>query len=168
MAAKPPRSWTLPSVRFPYGEPRDFFPPSIVPFFLETIRVAALTLDCASLGGRVRTQRGWRPGFTFLEHDDPSVLVWGPRRRRRSRRKDGTALVGQASLPAPERAPWPIRVLLSPFLAHQASHWGQPQMPFPPAELGCCLPWEPRARTLQLPGLTCAPAPHLGGLELRP
>lgn len=46
------------------------WPPSIVPLFLETIRVVALTPDGASLGGRVRTPRGRWPGFAFLEHRD--------------------------------------------------------------------------------------------------
>lgn len=46
------------------------WPPSIVPLFLETIRVVALTPDGASLRGRVRTPRGRWPGFAFLEHGD--------------------------------------------------------------------------------------------------
>lgn len=156
----------LPSVRFPYREPRDLRPPQHCPL-ISGDHPSGSSHPARCVPGREgQDPEGLAscPGFAFWEHDDP---VFGCGDLADAVGPDVKAPVGQAPFPAPERAPQPIRGLLSPFLAHWASHWGPPQMSFPGAELGCCLPWEPPARTLQLPRLTCAPAPHLGGLGLR-
>lgn len=74
-----------------------------------------------------------RRGVPGREGQDPEGPVaqlcvfgtQGPRRHCRSGREDGAAPVGQASSPAP----WPLRLLLPPFLARGAGHQGPQQGP---------------------------------------